>query len=63
MKQLYIADPSEHNFLVNEANRSSTLSNILDTVLGMVPGFHRKQYNALHNTKEIGEHEQATPEA
>ena len=29
----------------------------------MLPGFCRKQNNALHNTKEIEEHTQATPEA
>ena len=62
MKQLYVADPHEHKFLVNEANRSGTLSNILGSVLGMLPGFHRKQNNALHNTKEIEEQAQATPE-
>ena len=39
MKQLYIADPSKHKFLVDEANRPGTLSNILDSVLGMLPGF------------------------
>ena len=63
MKQLYITDPSEHKFLVNEANRPGTLSNILDSVLGMLPGFCKTQNNALHNTKEIGEQEQTTPEA
>ena len=43
MKQLYIADPNEHKFLVKEANRPGTLSNILDSVFGMLPGFHRKK--------------------
>ena len=61
MKQLYVADPSEHNFLVNEANRPDTWSNILKSVFGMLPGFCRKQNNALHNTKET--EAQATPEA
>ena len=63
MKQLYIADPSKHKFLVNEANRPGTLSNILDSVLGMLPGFWQKQSITSHNTKEIEEKEQATPEA
>ena len=63
MKQLYITDPSEHKVLVNEANRPGTLSNILGSVLGMLPGFHRKQNNAFNNTKEIEEQTQATPEA
>ena len=40
MKQLYIADASECRFLVNKANRPGTLSNILESVLGMLPGFH-----------------------
>ena len=63
MKQLYAADPSEHKFLVSEGNRPGTLSNILGSVLGMLPGFCRKQHNALHNTKEVEEQTQATPEA
>ena len=63
MKQLYVADPSEHKYLVNEANRLGTLSNILGSVLGMLPGFCRKQNNASCDTKEIGEQAQATPEA
>ena len=63
MKELYVADPSEHKFLVNKANRLGTLSNILGSVLGMLPGFSRKQNNASHNTKEVEEQTQATPEA
>ena len=51
MKQLYIPDPSKHKFLVKEANRPGTLSNILDSVLGMLPGFNKKQHSALHTTK------------
>ena len=39
------------------------MSNILESVLGMLPGFCRKQNNTLHNTKEIKEQAQATPEA
>ena len=53
MKQLYVADPREHKFLVNEANRPGTLSNILGSVLGMLPVFHRKQSNTSHNSKRI----------
>ena len=63
MKQLYVANPSEHKFLVNEANRLCTLSNLLGSVLGMLPGFCRKQNNALCNTKESEEQAQTTPEA
>ena len=39
MNHLYITDPGEHRFLVREANRPSTFSNILDSVLGLLPGF------------------------
>ena len=55
MKQLYVADPSEHKFLDNEVSRPGTLSNILGSVLGMLPGFCRRQNDALHNTKESEE--------
>ena len=47
IKQLYIADPSEHKFLVKEANRPSTFSNILDSVLDMLPEFCKRQNNAF----------------
>ena len=39
-KQIYIADPREHRFLVNEGNRPGDIANILDSVLRMVTGFH-----------------------
>ena len=55
MKQLYVPDPREHKFLVNEANRPGTLSNILGSVLGMLPDFCRKQSNTSHSSKEIEE--------
>ena len=42
MKQLYVADPREHKFLVNEANRPGTITNILGSVLNMLPGFCKK---------------------
>ena len=29
----------------------------------MLPGFHKRQNNALDNTKEVEDQEQATPEA
>ena len=63
MKQLHIADPSEHKILVKETNRPSTFSNILDSVLCMLPGFCKRQNNASPNTKEVEDKEQATPEA
>ena len=52
MKQLYIADPSKHKFLVKEANRSSTFANILDSVLGLLPGFCKRQ-NQSYNLKML----------
>ena len=63
MKQLYVADPREHKFLVNETNRPGPLSNILGSVLGMLPGFHRNESNTSHSSKEIEEQTPATPEA
>ena len=41
MKQLYIADPSKYKCLAKEANRPNTFTNILDSVLGLLPGFHK----------------------
>ena len=43
MKQLYITDPSKHKFLVKAANSPSTFSNILGSVLGLLPGFYKRQ--------------------
>ena len=61
MKQLYIADPSEHKFLVKAANSPSTFCNILGSVLGLLPGFHRRQ-NQI-NSSEEDDQEQAVTEA
>ena len=55
MKQLYVDDPKEHKCLVNEANWPGTLSNILGSVLGMLPGFHKKENSTSHSSKEIEE--------
>ena len=41
IKQLYITDPNEHKFLVKAANSPSTFSNILGSVLDLLPGFCR----------------------
>ena len=62
MKQLYIANPSKHKFLARDPNRPSTFSNILDSVLGLLPGFHKRQ-NQSHSTKDVGDQEHPTPEA
>ena len=56
---MYVANPSEHNFLVSEANKPSILSNILASVLGTLPGFCRKHYD----TNAAKEETQTTPEA
>ena len=64
MKQLYLADPKEHKFLLNEANRPGTLTNILGSVLSMLPGFHKKKTKSTaHSSKEVEEETPATPEA
>ena len=53
MKQLYIADPSEHKFLVTSANSPSTLSNIFSSVLGLFPRFGNRQGNTnKHKNKD-----------
>ena len=39
-KHIFIADPREHRFLVNEANRPGAIANMLGLVLRMLPGFH-----------------------
>ena len=62
MRQLYITDPSEHKFLVKEANRPSIFANILDSVLGLLAGFCKRQ-NQSDNSKNAENQEQATLEA
>ena len=65
MGQLYIVDPREHKFLVKAANNPSTFSNMLGSVLGLLPGFHRRQ-NQTNNSKDVEGQKQATqttPEA
>ena len=52
MGQLYITDPSKHKFLVKAANSASTFSNILGSVLGLLPGFHKRQ-NQANNSKDV----------
>ena len=52
MKQLYVADPSEHNFLVTSANSPSTISNIFSSVLGLFPRFSNRQNNTNKHKDE-----------
>ena len=46
MKQLYIADPSKHKFLVTSVNSLSTFSNIFSLVLGLFLRFNNMQNNS-----------------
>ena len=45
-KQLYVADPSKHKFLVSLANSPSTFSSIINSVIGLFPRFSSKQTNS-----------------
>ena len=44
-KQLYVADPSEHKFLVSLANSPSTFSSIINSIISLLPRFGSKQTN------------------
>ena len=59
IKQLYITDPSKHKFLVKAANSPSTFSNILGSVLGLLPGFCRRQ-KQITNSKDNDQEPVAT---
>ena len=53
-KQLYVTDPSEHNFLVSLANSPSTFSSIINSVISLLPRFSSKQTNDnIANKKQI----------
>ena len=58
IKQLYIADPSKHKFLVKAANSPSIFSDIIGSVLGLLPGFHKRQ-NHPDNSKDVEEQEKS----
>ena len=52
IKQLYVADPSKHKFLVTSANSPSTFSSIINSVIGLFPKFNSRQNNsAKHKNK------------
>ena len=59
MKQLYIADPSKHKFLVTSANSPSTFSNIFSSVLGLFSMFSNRQ-NQINKLKDEGQKQSAT---
>ena len=42
-KQIYVADPSEHNFLVSLANSPNTFSSIINSIISLLPRFSIKQ--------------------
>ena len=44
-KQLYVDDPSKHNFLVSLANSPSTFSSIINSIINLLPRFGSKQTN------------------
>ena len=52
MEQLYITDPSKHEFLVTSANSLNTLSNKFSSVLGLFPRFSNRQSNANKHKKQ-----------
>ena len=54
IKQLYIADNSEHKFLVTLANNPSTFSSIIYSVIGLFPRFTNRQNNP---DKHKGKHQ------
>ena len=51
-KQLYVADPSKHKFLVSLANSPSTFSSIINSVISLLPRFSSKQTNSNKHTNE-----------
>ena len=61
MKQLYIAEPSKHKFLVTSTNSPSTFSNIFSSVLGLFPRFGNRQSNINKHKNE--DQKQSTTEA
>ena len=60
MKQLYVADPSEHKFLVISANNPSTFSSIISSVLGLFLRFNDRQNNS---NKHKGKQQQSITKA
>ena len=53
-KQLYVADLSEHKFLVASANSPSTFSSIINSVIDLFPKFNSKQ---THSAEHKNEHQ------
>ena len=60
-KQLYITDPSKHNFLISLANSPSTFSSIINSIISLLPRFGSKQSNT--NTTIENKKKQTVTEA
>ena len=58
-KQLYVTDPSEHKFLVKAVNSPSTFSNVIGSVLSLLPGFHKRK-NQTNNSEDVEDQKLAT---
>ena len=61
MRQLYIAHPSKHKFLVTATNSLTTFSNIFSSVLGLFPRFSKRQSQVSKHKDE--DQEQSATEA
>ena len=61
MRQLYIADPSKHKFLVTAANSPNTFSNIFSSVSGLFPMVGKRQSQVSKHKDE--DQEQSATEA
>ena len=56
---MYVADPSEHKFLIKAANSPSAFSNMIGSVLSLLPGFCKRK-NQTNNYKDVEDQKQAT---
>ena len=63
MRHIYVADPGEQRYLVNEANRPCAIANILGSILRMLTGFHNRQTGSMCNPSESNEQVSTMPEA
>ena len=51
-KQLYVADPSEHKFVISLANSPSTFSSTINSVISLLLRFGSKQTNSNKHTNK-----------
>ena len=52
LKQLYVADPSEHKFLVSLATSPIPFSSIINSVISLLPRFSSKQTDSNKHTNK-----------